>query len=129
MIGLANRAVACPGWRWLPGMLTQHGRICGAGYLVPDDVDEDWSGLSAVDTVAWDDLLPDLRDPATLGGLLALVREAWGDPYLYVFYTSYFFTVSRAGTGGGNWLDPKGHGMIEASTEAEALVAALEAAP
>jgi hypothetical protein len=30
----------------------------------------------------WSDALPDLTDPATLGCLLALVREAWQDPYL-----------------------------------------------
>jgi hypothetical protein len=64
--------------------------------------------------------LPDLNDPATVGCLLALVREAWGDPRAYV----------RAGYGW-EWitdycveeLPPGGE------TEAEALVAALEAAP
>ena len=58
--------------------------------------------------------------PSALGCLLALVREALGDPDLYPFLD----TVD------GPWCiePPMGPG-IEAQTEAEALVAALEAAP
>jgi hypothetical protein len=66
--------------------------------------------------------LPDLTDPATLGCLLALVRKAWGDPTLCAIYVdgddpvpwsvSINLSTDSAGT-----------------TEAEALVAALEAAP
>ena len=52
MVALAERAIACKGWRWLPGM-----RIINAGYR----------GIER----------PDLSDPATLGCLVALVREAW----------------------------------------------------
>jgi hypothetical protein len=59
--------------------------------------------------------------PATLGCLLALVREAWGDPYLCC--------VGDLGTG---WrLD--GYAAVEDihgyCSEAKALVAALESAP
>jgi len=61
------------------------------------------------------DALPDLTDPATLGCLLALVREAWGDRYLCAS------------------LSPRKLWMVDGwslhDTEAEALVAALEAAP
>ena len=118
---LARRAVACKHWRWLPGMLTQHGRICGAGYLVSDDVDE--TGRPFVDctdtTSEWPDLLPDLSDDLTRLGLLVLVREAWGDPLMYVapgpgWYVGCGRVVGVAATG---------------RTEAAALVAALEAAP
>jgi hypothetical protein len=78
-------------------------------------------------------ILPDLTDPATLGCLLALVREAWGVPELSVYYDGE----------GGN-LSPPSRWMVSLSwgvtdwagcvtkghfTEAEALVAALEAAP
>ena len=67
------------------------------------------------------DELPDLTDPATLGCLLALVREAWGDPYLCC--------VGDRETG---WrLD--GYAAVEDihsySSEAEALFVALRAAP
>jgi len=59
--------------------------------------------------------LPDLTDPATLGCLLALVREAWDDRYLCAS------------------LSPRKLWMVDGwslhDTEAEALVAALEAAP
>jgi hypothetical protein len=59
--------------------------------------------------------LPDLTDPATVGCLLALVREALGIPYLCT-------SVSPEGRW---WVD--GYSLHD--TEAEALVAALEAAP
>lgn len=54
---LARRAVACRGWRWMPGMRTTCG-VC------------DLPGEGAA-------YLPDLTDLATLDRLLALVQEAW----------------------------------------------------
>jgi hypothetical protein len=102
---LARRAIACPGWRWMPGMLAAD------------------TGLRLDEmTTEWQALIPDWTDPATLGGLLALVREAWGDPHVY------------AAPDGDD--DPwvchvrisEGCDGIEAPTEAEALVVALEAA-
>lgn len=81
--------------------------------------------------------LPNLSDPATLGCLLALVREAWGDPSLYVRRGS----TTRKSDGVRawevlGWLDPSrspdGRGGSWSgwgyASEAEALVAALEAA-
>jgi len=87
-------------------------------------------------------LLPDLTDPATVGCLLALVREAWRCPTVYVRQS----TTRRVSDGVLAWevcdlyLDAEacralgvpregsvgswGHG-----SEAEALVAALESAP
>jgi hypothetical protein len=67
--------------------------------------------------------VPDLTDPATLGCLLALVREAWGDPHLH---------VGRRIAGWGVWTSestPLPQCVGKGDTEAEALVAALEAAP
>jgi hypothetical protein len=64
--------------------------------------------------------LPDLDDPATLGCLLALVREARGDQTLASrFDDEYGWWV----VDGNRWADC-GRG----DSEAEALVAALEAA-
>ena len=113
MIDLGRRAVACKGWRWMPGMSlirrktgpaggtgprpTQLrvaltcGHPCDAGACVAD---VDRLPRPGPPDPHW---VPDFRDPATLGCLLALVREAWG----------------------------LGLGL----TEAAALVAALEAAP
>jgi hypothetical protein len=68
------------------------------------------------------DVLPIFTDPATLGCLLALVREAMSAETLYTRPTRTGWTVMR-GSG-------KGLGKVsDGTTEAEALVAALEAAP
>lgn len=63
---------------------------------------------------------PDLSDPATLGCLLALVREAWGDPEI----TTNYHAIEVAWWVGAPGVNQSNHG-----TEAEALVAALECAP
>ena len=61
--------------------------------------------------------------PATLGCLLALVREAWGDPAITVVPRgATVWAVVYAG-----WLHKKA--IACGATEAEALVAALESAP
>ena len=113
-LDLARRAVACTGWKWLPGMLavTSNGVV---GFRVAD---------SAVVPPTCLVGLPDFTDPATLGCLLALVREAWGDPH----------ASSR-------WMKPDWKVLVQrrgyinytvvgvGRTEAEALVRALETAP
>jgi hypothetical protein len=67
-IALARRAVACRGFRWLPGMLTTEGmRVVVRCFGDDNEPDDD---------------IPDLTDPATLGCLLALVREARAVPFL-----------------------------------------------
>ena len=114
---LARRAVACKRWRWMDGMRTQGGdRAQGRIDLGLEDSyswDVDTSGYRLFDGATE---LPDLTDPATLGCLLALVREAWDDRGVY------------------NVLRPSGIWMVFASdgnilagsdTEAGALVAAL----
>ena len=68
-IALAKRAVECKGWRWMPGMRwwteDDRGRL--------DDFQPEYMGRPH-------DALPDFDDAATLGCLLALVREARGEP-------------------------------------------------
>jgi len=104
---LGKRLVACKGFRPMRGMLDMHGRTWDASLL--------WRWSSDVD-------VPDLRDPATLGGVLALVREAHAVPFLQVSVKisrehGYQFDCNPHHRG--QWVD----------SEAEALVAALEAAP
>lgn len=71
-------------------------------------------------------LLPDLSDPATLGCLLALVREAYQDDGFAAFKRSAS-KWSAEGLGcSGTWARIV---KFEAPTYAAALVAALEAAP
>jgi hypothetical protein len=71
----------------------------------------------------FDLFIPDLEDPATLGCLLALVREAYGSEYVHA--EAHEFDEERHNF----WCVWAGAKSFEADTEVEALVAALEAAP
>lgn len=129
---LAAKVVALPAWRWMPGMVaierddTMRGRVLNVRRN-PDrlDVFTVTGSLEARDD-AWhvEDATPDLSDSATLGCLLALVREAWGDPSLCVV-----FDHDDGRWNVGRWEDGlvlRGRG---GASEAEALVNALEGAP
>ncbi|MDP6940214.1 MAG: hypothetical protein QF848_15425 [Planctomycetota bacterium] len=137
---LAERAVASPHWRWMPGMLTLEEIVPPAmtlGWDAARVLHADEREAVRVCTVLGKvrdihaTALPDLDDPCTLGGLLALVRSAWGDP---------FICAAVDNTGGAWWVDGWAeslrmsylHSRVPGDlhdTEAEALVAALEAAP
>ena len=124
---LARRAVACPGWRWLPGMRAIGGCVVATGcplWLVDGvprmPVDGEYC-MWLRETGEHPDVLPDLDDPATRGALLALVREAYGKPGIHARQIrDQIWGVFR---------DPwrKQRPIAIQSTEAEALVAALEA--
>jgi hypothetical protein len=129
---IGRRAVACKHWRWMPGMLARYSA-------------DAWYRTSEVDSVgipvrvrppnprsAW----PDLRDPATVGCLLALVREACEPnraPGDWPMVCTYQSQAKKWGIGA--WLNESGKATFAAlvlpayDTEADALVAALEAAP
>jgi hypothetical protein len=73
-------------------------------------------------------MTPDLSDPASLGCLLALVREAWGDP------TAMVSAVKDADGSVSHWICyvfpcEDREARFPATIEPAALVAALEAAP
>jgi hypothetical protein len=146
---LGERLLKCPRFRWMPGMLCLPGRTRteGGRYLGEDPPGTGGHNVGFADGTAaykvnsWP---PDLSDPATLGCLLALVREAWGcDDWRRL-------TIEPAGAGwciavrngrhrppsrarplpGRAWEVCMGaRGLALCATEAEALVAALEAAP
>ncbi len=119
---LGRRAVACKHWLWMPGMAVLGG-FAGVDRLFTDK----FGMIHVPDKDAG--MVPDFTDPATLGCLLHLVREAWGDEDLsadrvsrahdklpdvwqvYVFYESGVKDV------------------LSGHSEVEALVAALGAAP
>ena len=85
--GRAKRAIACKGWKWTRGMLVgngwsvlwlyDNGDIC-VGYAGDDRPPRRMKPAECVGPL-WH---PELSDPATLGCLLRLVREAWGDSTL-----------------------------------------------
>ena len=121
-IALGKRAMAA-GWKWQPGAVDMHGCRCVA---------VDASGPRGVpvnpehDIWFFRDDIPDFRDPATLGILLAQVREVWKGPGI--------FTVDHfARNGSGSWGVYSYQFLVRSTprrkypTEAEALVAALEA--
>ena len=132
MIDLARRAVACKGWRWMPGMLEVDGaRSNGEQY--DGSVWVDYCGGGYEPVAGW---IPDLTDPATLGCLLALVREAAEPeraPGDWPMVCTYQNAAKKWGVGA--WLNESGKATFAAlvlptyDTEAAALVAALEAAP
>jgi hypothetical protein len=135
MLDLARRAVACKGWRWMPGMLgfdpdgiNDPVRVAfppGKAYRMPTLAA--WGRPSYI--VHYE--LPDLTDPATLGCLLALVREAFPGCHAEPNGAPEWDGYDQAERD--NWWAVFTCGphrlMANGATEAEALVAALEAAP
>ena len=136
MIKLGKRAVACKGWRWMPGMLSDEGRVVEinvygllVGYTTGIILKSGAQGWPC----AWESSaslrLPDLSDPATLGCLLALVRQVRKSPAGSV--CPHHVTVQPdPDFDVWSWYDSEQPRLIvmDGSTEAEAMVAALEAA-
>ena len=91
MIGVAKRLVECRYFRWLPGMRDLGGNFyLGQRANAPEGVHM-WAGF---DQGSWEWSitefgLPDLEDPATLGCVLALVRNAWKDDGIACVTGSY----------------------------------------
>lgn len=111
---LGRRAVACKHFYWMPGMLLSNGRRVGV--WTPGEV----CGSSETSPQYDGATHPDLSDPVALGCLLHLVREAWLDKVAYICTLHY----------GSRWfIDLPNGEVVCRDTEAEALVAALEAAP
>ena len=131
---LGRRAVACKHWRWMPGMLllwklherggTYKGRVCHLGCSdsgAGKDVYCEGRGDRFDGVLEVPKCFPDLSDPATLGCLLHLVREAWGVERAVVWWNEH----------DQGWVAdvrPRNFVFVRDS-EAHALVAALEAAP
>jgi len=111
MTDLARRLVASPRWRWMPGM-----RATRPGPWTEPDAVRVPESLPNGGYPGW---LPDLTDPATVGCLLSLVREALKDHEL--------FARRELELGGPGWVVVRITiaMIIRGATEAEALVEAL----
>ena len=120
---LAAAVVQSPHWRWRPGMSEHRGWLV-LSVLPSGQIDTVFDGCSGEAREPYPDPLPDLQDPATLGCLLALVREAWGDPAIYVSIGhGGYYSVRRSGG-----LDLR-LALLFLRSEPTALVDALLAAP
>jgi hypothetical protein len=133
---LSRRLVKCKHFRWMEGMKTVSGaRVLAVkdDDLVIDEINDNAPAfrprLPSFERLKASDELPDLTDPATLGCLLHLVREAWGEPWVG-------FAAEPDDEGVDRWypFSSRWHGnqffdddAPAYRTEAEALVAALEA--
>ena len=115
---LAQRAIACKGWRWMPGMLAQTPEGTRVGRVV-ERLRTGGVRLAGGGDVGWR-CVPDLTDDLTRLGLITLVQEA--HPECRIDLCLDMARVIRSGGEAGNITD----GWLPT---AEALVAALEAAP
>lgn len=102
-------------WRQLGGAIYSSRRV-----------DDDGVAERRLNGLTLSDGSPDLDDPATLGCLLALVREAWSEPAVHIAWRGIaecwrVWITLDGGKGGSR--------VFTRPTEAEALVAALESAP
>ena len=119
---LSTRAIDCVKWRWLAGMLTQEGHRV---VLAATKNSVAGAAASSLDrfTVIMHHTRPDLRDAATLGCLLKLVRDAYGQPRIVLMPMS----DDKWGVAIPSAL--RNPDRFRSDTEAEALVKALEEAP
>ena len=124
---LARRAVACPKWRWMDGM-----RVLSLAWAY-DGPSHPYRFRGDFHNRPNPTAYPDLTDPATLGCLLALVREVYPGCYAEPNGAPAWDGMDererdswwRVYSFGRRIPRPIGFGPIEAA----ALVAALEAAP
>jgi hypothetical protein len=82
----AERLITLPGFRWMPGMRDTEGRrfVGDTETAEPLSIFVEWLVDVARGGERAPRALPDLTDPATIGCVLAMVREALNDPSLYL---------------------------------------------
>ena len=144
---LGRRAKASKHFRWTAGMLCIWKPRGGAGgqQVMPTGARVADLPMGPLPTTfclvdpsaVYSCAVPDIRDPATLGCILALVREAWGDPEAVTTYyggydavdwgvTSMLWDEKRNEKEQQPWFSCL---IGQGPTEAHALVSALAEAP
>lgn len=124
-IALGKRAVAA-GWKWQAGAVDMEDRriftVLYDGYIcyAVNGLTYYASQNRFVNNV------PDFRDPATLGILLAQVRERYGDPTIHAQFAEGSWRVAYWNPDNFYWAYWPEESF---DTEAEALVAALDPKP
>ena len=135
-IELGRRAVKAAGWRWVDGM--RYRLNVGHPWQRYEGSDaHDVLGCAVVEaapSARSPFAEPDLTDAATLGAVLALVREAWRDASISTRCRARLGDGGRLTTGPWDCVSQSEHVSISvhgtlADSEAGSLVLALEAAP
>jgi|ETNvirenome_6_85_1030632.scaffolds.fasta_scaffold03061_4 hypothetical protein len=117
---LAERAVACENWRWMPGMKAG---VPDSWYRACDQPETlYWQGETngGWTIIVEDNWIPDFRDAATLGCLQELVREISGDPWLCAYVRA------RADGSESEWTGIMWERRFSAESEQEVLIKMLE---
>ena len=118
---LGRRAVACPRWRWMPGMTILGSKGRRVVVIGLSGATEATSGMNS--RAIGPDELPDLSSPATLGCLLHLVREVTGEKQS----SASWYPGGKHDYPHWAWYSDSCYGKLcEGSTEAECLVKLLE---
>ena len=118
---LAERVVKCKHWRWMPGMRIRGiDKLC-VGATANKGCPMYQNGYGHLSPVPH--AQPDLTDPATIGCLLYLVREAWDIPRICTFCANGWWGVHSPLLNIGFPIRDKKN-----NSEVAALVKALEVA-
>jgi hypothetical protein len=124
----AERLITLPGFRWMPGMVDVQGNRfvdVSEGII---EIDGELFQFSRGHYSAASPALPDLTDPATIGCVLAMVREAWKRPGIHVRVIRPIQPHKNKDTFYQAWDEFAGVLIEHADTEAECLVNTLAAA-
>lgn len=81
---IEERFMRCAAWRWMPGMrvkfLMNDGGVVADRVLGSSAADDLNDGENPLYPWRYEKHVPVVTDPATIGCIMALIRDAWSDP-------------------------------------------------